>query len=85
MNTLRYVESTILDEEFKKFNLIYRPQDIAIPYLFKVFGDFWRDLISDPSIGPDLKRGQLLEYARIGLGHCFRWLINEPTYKLTLP
>jgi hypothetical protein len=82
--TVREVEETVLDQESRRFGLIYRNDDVAIPRLLTAFGDLVRRMIHDPNLGTDTQRQNLMDGKAAALGHCFKWIAQEPEHTLLL-
>ncbi|GIP35968.1 hypothetical protein [Paenibacillus sp. J2TS4] len=82
---IRKIEKEYVDEEYKKYKIIYRANDLTIPLLLKFLGDFIRDLDNDNSLKliNYLQRNYLNSHVISGVEHCFRWLSKKPA--ITLP
>jgi hypothetical protein len=75
MDFIRQIEKNTLDQEYKKYNIIYRPSDLAIMYLLKVFGDALRDIENDPQLKfSNFQAFYFVNHCVGGLSHCLRWL-----------
>ncbi len=81
---IRWVETNILDKQYKKYRLALRRQDEAIPHLLKVTGDFWRELTNSPSQSNRVSK-PTFDVVLGALGHCIRWIINSPPSQVHLP
>lgn len=80
------MEENILDEEYKRYKLIYRPEELGLSYLLQLLGDIWRRLGSE--YGTELSYFQTsntLGTSINGVGHCVRWLNKELSFEITLP
>lgn len=82
---VRDIEETVLDREYKRFNLIYRDDDTAIPRLLRAFGDLVRWMMHAPNLGTDTQKQGLMDRKAAALGHCFKWIAQEPEHTLFLP
>lgn len=78
------MEETVLDQEYRRFGLIYRNDEVAIPRLLRAFGDLVRWTIHDPNLGTETQRQNLMDGKAAGLGHCFKWIAWEPEHTLLL-
>jgi len=82
--TIRWVETNVLDTQYKKYKITLRPQDEAIPHLLKVTGDIWRELTNSPLQNNRVSK-TTFDNILGGLGHCIRWTINSPSRQVHLP
>lgn len=76
------MEEKVLDQEYRRFGLIYRNDQVAIPYLLRAFGDQVRWMIHDPNLGNEIQRQTLMDGKAAALGHCFRWIAREPVHTI---
>ena len=81
---IRRLEETVVDREYRRFDLIYRNDEIAIPELFRVFGDAVRGIIHDSGQTTERQRQNLMDEQASALGHCFRWIAGEPEHTVLL-
>lgn len=81
---VREVEETVLDQEYRRFHLIYRNDEVAIRSLLTTFGDLVRHMIHDPNLGTDTQKQNLMDGKAAGLGHCFKWIALEKEHTLLL-
>lgn len=84
VRVFREVEETVLDQEYRRFGLIYRNDEVAIPRLLRAFGDQVRWMIHAPNLGTQTQRQNLMDGKAAGMGHCFRWIAREPEHTLLL-
>jgi hypothetical protein len=81
---VKEVEETVLDQEYRRFSLIYRNDGVAIPGLLTTFGDLVRQMIHDPNLGTDTQKQNLMDGKAAAVGHCFKWIAQEPEHTLLL-
>jgi hypothetical protein len=84
LQAVRHIEETVLDQHYRRFDLIYRNDEVAIPALLRMFGDLVRGMIHDRNLGTDRQRQSLMDDKAAALGHCFRWLAHEPVHTIQL-
>ncbi|HLO83629.1 MAG TPA: hypothetical protein VK203_01270 [Nostocaceae cyanobacterium] len=85
MQIIRDIESKILDQEFKKYQFLYRQPDEGIAHILKVMGDLWRDIeIGNNPVYSVFRRYQFVTILK-GLSHCIRWTTNHPSRQIKLP
>jgi len=88
VDEIRWLESTILDQHFKKLPLYNFSEDIVIPYLLKTFGDFERarHILSTKGYA-DQTISRILVTHLHGLGHAIRWTyqsgVDQPIGEVT--
>lgn len=81
---VRHLEKTVLDREYKRFNLIYRNDEVAILELFRVFGDTVRGMIHHLGPMTERQRQNQMDGQAAALGHCFKWIAEEPEHNILL-
>lgn len=79
---VRHLEQTVVDREHGSYNLINRHDEVAIPELFRVFGDAVRAMIHDPGPATERERQNRMDEHAASLGHCFRWIAEEPEHRV---
>src|SRR5437764_446948 len=79
---VRHLEQTVVDREHRRYNLINRHDEVAIPELFRVFGDAVRAMIHDPGPATERERQNRTDEHAASLGHCFRWIAEEPEHRV---
>ncbi len=79
---VRRLEETVLDREYRRFNLINRNDEVAILELFRVFGDAVRGVIHDPGPATERQRQHLMDEQAAALGHCFKWIAEESEHTI---
>ena len=80
------VERDVLDQHHKQFDVLLRPDDVAIRFILMAYGDALRHYERVRGEGA-LFRGQrywVQSFAH-GLSHCFRWLAAEPSRQILIP
>lgn len=78
-NKIREIEYDILDNEFKKYELITYKNQVSIPYLLKAYGDLMRELKSQRfAMRSEFALWKALGGFSDGLTHCLKWVINNP-------
>src|SRR5258706_990936 len=82
LSIIRKIEQTVLDQHYRRFPLISRNDEVAIPALLKVFGDLVRAMIHDQNLGTEKHKANLMDQRAAALGHCFRWIALEPIHTL---
>lgn len=78
-------KDTVLDREYRRFDFIYRNQEVAIPCLLRAFGDQVRDMIYDPDLATKTQKQDRMGRRAAGLGHCLKWIAEEPEHTLLPP
>src|SRR5262249_6932090 len=72
---IREVEYSVLDQEYKRYDFLRLPEDLAITRLLKAKGDIGRSLngrsLSDI---PTLSLHTFGSWLSKGLSHCIRWV-----------
>lgn len=85
-NMIRYLETNILDEEYKNYKLIYRPEELGLFYLLQLLGDIWRKLvIEDGTEFSYFQMSNTIGTSINGVGHCIRWFNKGLSHKVMLP
>jgi hypothetical protein len=82
---IRKIEATVLDQEHKKYAITRRPDDVAIPNLLRALGGVDR-VLSNTELSKEafLKQRSFMQEVLSGVGHCLRWISQEPTSPILL-
>jgi hypothetical protein len=83
---IRRVEREVLDRYHKQFDLLLRPDEVAIRFILMAYGDALRHYERVRGEGA-LFRGQRywVQSFTHGLSHCLRWLAAEPSRQIVVP
>jgi hypothetical protein len=84
--TIRQIERDVLDQHRNQFDVLLRPDEVAIRFVLMAYGDALRHYEGARGEGA-VFRGQRhwVQSFTHGLSHCFRWLAATPPRQIVIP
>lgn len=84
--TIREIERDVLDRHHNQFDVLLRPDEVAIRFILMAYGDALRHYERVRGEGA-VFRGQRywVQSFTHGLSHCFRWLAAAPPRQIVIP
>lgn len=85
--SIREVETKILDQKYTQFSLFYRPTEMALVHLLRMYAHIEREVKNSEEFADMsfLKRVSVSQSMLNSLGHCIRWLADPPRQPIALP
>src|SRR5260221_14223023 len=82
--TIRKIESSVLDTEFRRFKILKVSSNTSIPFFLKAYGDAARDSVLMDDY-PEFTHRRILHQLMLAIGQCIKWVVANEDQQKTEP